>query len=79
MGISDRDLWIALVIGNSRWHWGAFKGDRWLGSWHTRHLTAAQTDALQQSRFALPVWQQLGIETVLPRHPDGGGQELPEL
>ncbi len=43
MGISDRDLWIALVIGNSRWHWGAFEGDRWLGSWHTLHLTEAQT------------------------------------
>ncbi|MEA5450938.1 pantothenate kinase [Leptolyngbya sp. CCNP1308] len=79
MGIGEQGLWLALIIGNSRWHWGAFEGDRWLGSWHTLHLTEAQTDQLQQSRFALSAWQQLGIETVLPSNPGDGGQEHQEL
>lgn len=79
MGTGRQAPWLALIIGNSRWHWGAFEGDGWLGSWHTAHLTEAQTDELQRGRFALSAWQQLGIATALPSHPDDGGQEHPEI
>lgn len=81
-------LWLALIIGNSRWHWGAFEGDgqspasesqRWLGSWHTAHLSEAQMDELQRGRFALSAWQQLGIVTALPADPEDGNQKHPEI
>jgi type III pantothenate kinase len=68
--------WLALVIGNSRWHWGAFKDDgqepalkneRWLGAWHTPRLSEAQAKQLVQGRFAIALWPQLGLDlTQLP-------------
>ncbi|WOD37606.1 pantothenate kinase [Nodosilinea sp. E11] len=65
MGLVQQS-WLALIIGNSRWHWGAFEGDRWLGAWHTAPLTAAQVQQLQEGRFAIAVWWQLGINPALP-------------
>lgn len=53
--------WLALVIGNSRLHWGLFIGDRWLGSWHTPHLTAVQAAGLQVAGFAPGAWPDLGL------------------
>ena len=48
MGTGHQALWLTLIIGNSRWHWGAFEGDHWLGSWHTAPLSEAQVHMLQQ-------------------------------
>lgn len=96
MGIGRQAFWLALIIGNSRWHWAAFEsdadsqregqssapGDRCLGSWHTAHLSAAQMDELHRGHFALPVWQQVGVETALPSSAkDGSGWlgEHPEI
>lgn len=59
-------LWLALIIGNSRWHWGAFEGDRWLGSWHTASLSKAQVQTLQQHHFAPSVWPSIAPSVVLP-------------
>ncbi len=59
--VNPGQVWLALVIGNSRLHWGLFIGDRWQGSWHTPHLTTAQAWALQTAGFAPPVWQDLGL------------------
>ena len=81
MGIGDQGLWIALIIGNSRWHWGAFEGDRWLGAWHTTPLTKAQVEQLHQGRFAPSIWQQLGIEALPWQNAKGLSclREPPEL
>jgi type III pantothenate kinase len=38
--------WLGLIIGNTRWHWGAFLGDRWLGGWHTRPLSEPEARSL---------------------------------
>ena len=65
MGI-DRQRWLGLIIGNSRWHWAAFDGDRWLGTWHTPPLTADQVHGLQQAYFAPRAWRSLNILADLP-------------
>ncbi|MBE9109260.1 pantothenate kinase [Nodosilinea sp. LEGE 07298] len=59
MSSGHQTLWLALIIGNSRWHWGAFEGDRWLGSWHTTHLSEAQVQTLQRHHFAPATWPQI--------------------
>ncbi|MBW4485535.1 MAG: pantothenate kinase [Tildeniella torsiva UHER 1998/13D] len=86
MGIGDQARWLALIIGNTRWHWAAFEdggqdsplGDRWLGSWHTAHLSAAQMDELQRGHFALSAWQQVEAEAALPASAEDGGNWLGE-
>ncbi len=55
-------FWLGLLIGNTRWHWGAFEGDRWLGTWHTAPLSLTQVQQLDQGHFAITAWQQLGID-----------------
>ncbi|MBD2232295.1 pantothenate kinase [Phormidium tenue] len=88
---TGHQVWLALIIGNSRWHWGAFESkadpqgegqsassDRWLGSWHTVHLSESQVDELHRGHFALSAWQQLGIETALPSDANDGSRELGE-
>ncbi|NJL45170.1 MAG: pantothenate kinase [Leptolyngbyaceae cyanobacterium SM2_3_12] len=59
-------FWLALVIGNSRWHWGCFKEKRWLGGWHTPWVSADQIQALKSSYFSLETWQNLGVSVPLP-------------
>ena len=75
MSSDDQLLWLALIIGNSRWHWGAFerdgsestpRGDRWLGSWHTAALSEAQVQSLQRHHFAPDAWRQLDPPVILP-------------
>ena len=38
--------WLALVIGNTRWHWAWFQQDKLQRVWHTSHLTNQQHPAL---------------------------------
>ncbi|MFM7470010.1 MAG: type III pantothenate kinase, partial [Nodosilinea sp.] len=59
------DPWLALVVGNSRLHWGAFNGDRWQGSWHTPYLSRTQLAQLKSGSFGPSRWQELGIATPL--------------
>lgn len=63
---SEHRPWLALLIGNSRWHWGAFEGDRWLRGWHTVPLTEAHVQALQRHHFAPSAWQQIDNRVTLP-------------
>ncbi|MBD1916817.1 MULTISPECIES: pantothenate kinase [Cyanophyceae] len=84
MSTGRQTFWLALIIGNSRWHWGAFAddadsqgegqrqslGDRWLRSWHTVHLSKSQVKKLYRGHFALSAWQQVGVETALPSNTD---------
>jgi type III pantothenate kinase len=80
--MGQRQPWLALVIGNSRWHWGGFEGDRWLGTWHTAPLSLAQVQQLQRGDFAIAAWRQLGIDHALSANlPNGDFQRQghPEL
>ncbi len=94
MGMGQQP-WLALIIGNSRWHWGAFQGNGpsaasdgadWLGAWHTPPLSKTQVHQLVQGRFAIAPWQHLDLDpTMLPSRLatvlDGGltGEDSPEL
>lgn len=93
MSSGCQTLWLALIIGNSRWHWGAFesdgqavelgsddpesarqgdglgsalRGDRWLGSWHTAHLSETQVQTLQRHHFAPSAWLSIDPSVALP-------------
>lgn len=57
-------VWLALVAGNSRLHWGLFQGEQWLGSWHTHHLTTQQLQALVAAQFTADAW--LALDIALP-------------
>ncbi len=71
---NGRNFWLGLLIGNTRWHWGAFEGDRWLGTWHTAPLSMAQVQQLQRGRFAIAAWRQLGIDNASANLSDWGFQ-----
>ncbi|MEB3290912.1 MAG: pantothenate kinase [Leptolyngbya sp.] len=58
------DPWLGLVVGNSRLHWAAFAGTRWLGTWHTPHGTPAQGQALIEAGFAEGAWEPWAVEAV---------------
>ncbi len=49
--------WLALVIGNTRLHWGYFYQDRFALAWHTPHLTQSSVHLLQQAGFQPATWQ----------------------
>ena len=70
--MADETPWLALVIGNSRLHWGAFRGHRWCGGWHTPHLTTAQGQSLMNQGFTPQAWASLGATM-----PDLDGPTLP--
>jgi type III pantothenate kinase len=53
------DIWIALVIGNSRLHWAEFLGDRLQKAWDTPHLN--RSDSLP-----FPLHSPLWIASVVP-------------
>ena len=53
------EAWLALVIGNTRLHWGAFRGDQLVSSWHTPHLARDWVARIQASEFDQAVWQRV--------------------
>ncbi len=72
-----RDFWLGLIIGNTRWHWGAFEGDRWLGGWHTRQLLAAEARSLLAAPLTAAAWLEVDPTLTLPEF--CGLQPMPEL
>jgi len=64
--------WLALVVGNSRLHWGLFADNQWLGGWHTDHLSAAQMQALASANFAAHRWERLELGLPSPIMQAGG-------
>ncbi|MEL6354602.1 MAG: type III pantothenate kinase, partial [Cyanobacteria bacterium J06627_28] len=48
--------WLALIIGNTRLHWGYFYQESLVGAWHTPHLTEAIAAHLNQSQFQATAW-----------------------
>lgn len=51
--------WLALVVGNTRLHWGFFQQQTLVGVWHTPHLSAEQVDALKEAGFVSAAWQAI--------------------
>ena len=56
--------WLALIIGNTRLHWGLFYRETLSGVWHTPHLTAHAVEHLISNGFKSIAWQT--VETAVP-------------
>lgn len=56
---SVAEAWLALVIGNTRLHWGYFVGDRLLNVWHTPHLEREAALRIQSSGFDADAWHRV--------------------
>ena len=67
------ESWLALVIGNTRLHWGAFERGKLGGVWHTPHLTAGTANRLTAHRFIADSWQEFSELTL-----EGQFSQLPE-
>ncbi len=75
--MADCSPWLALVVGNSRLHWGAFAGSQWLGGWHTPHLTPDQAQTLMEVGFAAWAWAALVTDAWESAPPDLGSATAP--
>lgn len=51
--------WLALVVGNTRLHWGLFHQQELQGLWHTPHCTPEQAQQLIDQRFSAAGWRSL--------------------
>lgn len=51
--------WLALVIGNTRLHWGLFQNGQLFRVWHTPHLEPALAAQLQKAKFSAEAWQRV--------------------
>ena len=67
------DRWIALVIGNTRLHWGFFDCGYLKGVWHTPHLTGEMAHRLISHRLMAKSWQDIAELTF-----DSAQSQLPE-
>lgn len=56
--------WLALIVGNTRLHWGFFEQERLVGSWHTPHLGTKLANSLIASGFEAVAWQQ--VDDLMP-------------
>lgn len=70
-------VWLALVVGNSRFHWGIFEANRFLQRWDTAHCSPSQLEELHQQKFASLAWTRAGIQSPPAWSPTG--QDWPEV
>ncbi|MGC1308756.1 MAG: pantothenate kinase [Phormidesmis sp.] len=65
------EVWLALVVGNTRLHWGYFRQDNLIRSWHTPHLNREEIDAAiaSGSLFEVPL-PSLWIASAVPAQTD---------
>ncbi|WP_008314111.1 type III pantothenate kinase [Leptolyngbya sp. PCC 6406] len=66
--------WLALIVGNTRLHWGAFAGGDLLMQWHSRHLQPEEAIALYQSGFASSQWGRILATATVQDALEGGEQ-----
>ncbi|MEM8777663.1 MAG: pantothenate kinase [Cyanobacteria bacterium P01_G01_bin.49] len=52
--LSKSSHWLALVIGNSRLHWGYFQNNTLQNTWDTAHLSQPLIDKIIPADFLLP-------------------------
>jgi type III pantothenate kinase len=76
MGTFSAQIWLALVAGNSRLHWGLFAGDRFLQRWDTPHYSAKQFQGLKDGHFTRTVWPT-EAHSAIPSSLDNRSQPLP--
>ncbi|MEL6901653.1 MAG: type III pantothenate kinase [Cyanobacteria bacterium J06606_4] len=50
--------WLALIIGNTRLHWGYFYQERFIGAWHTPHIALPNATQLAAGNFRAEAWAQ---------------------
>ena len=55
-------IWMALIVGNSRFHWALFEANCLRQRWDTPHCSEPQLRELQGEGFANNVWQRLEID-----------------
>lgn len=55
-------IWLALVIGNTRLHWGCFYQQRLLKAWHTPHISKEDIQQLIRDGFVSSQWHSLATE-----------------
>jgi type III pantothenate kinase len=53
------DPWLALIIGNTRLHWGLFEQDKLKAVWHTPHLTDCMAQPLKSHGFVADAWHSI--------------------
>ncbi|MFH7245543.1 MAG: pantothenate kinase [Spirulina sp.] len=75
--MADCTPWLALAVGNSRLHWGAFAGAQWLGEWHTPHFTPDQAQTLMEVGFAAWAWASLVADDWESEPPNLGAATAP--
>ncbi|MEL7353123.1 MAG: type III pantothenate kinase [Cyanobacteria bacterium P01_A01_bin.116] len=63
------ERWLALVIGNTRLHWGLFDHNQLISDWHTPHCTQAIAHQLKQDGFQGAAWDTLSQTTSHDRLP----------
>ncbi|MGB3297243.1 MAG: pantothenate kinase [Phormidesmis sp.] len=63
---TEAQFWLALVIGNTRLHWGLFCQEALKSVWHTPHLTACAVEHLVANKFRTEAWQALTLPTQTP-------------
>ncbi len=68
--------WLALVVGNTRLHWGFFDEARLVGTWHTPSLKTEIVSQLIEHGFQAEFWRLVDGLTLLPA-PDFPQTALP--
>ncbi|MGB3791088.1 MAG: pantothenate kinase [Phormidesmis sp.] len=51
-----RASWLALVVGNTRLHWGQFDRGVLTRSWHTSHLPGSRVDRVRNQPYPQSAW-----------------------
>ena len=51
------NAWLALVVGNTRLHWGYFEKEQLQSVWHTAHLSSNQAKEIVAAGFCAPGWE----------------------
>ncbi len=59
MSYNPPKTWLALIIGNSRLHWGLFNQETILKAWDTNYLTESTIKNLSKSQILQPIFPYL--------------------
>ena len=78
--MSTTQSWLALVIGNTRLHWGYFCQNKLESTWHMLHLSCVDVSRLITTGFATESWQQIAdYRTTIAEHLPRSGLSVGEL
>ncbi|MEO1620520.1 MAG: type III pantothenate kinase [Cyanobacteria bacterium J06632_3] len=78
--MSTTQSWLALVIGNTRLHWGYFCQNKLESTWHTLHMSRVDVSRLITTGFATESWQQIANHhTAIAEHLPRSGLSVVEL